>query len=312
MTRKERFQFVLDYFSKHNPDAATELLYDNPYQLLVAVILSAQCTDKRVNMTTPAIFEKYPDPETLASATFDELFPLIRSISYPNNKTRHLIGMARMLVERFGGQVPLTVEELVELPGVGRKTANVITSVVDNQPNMAVDTHVFRVSARIGLTVNATTPLATEKQLLQFIPRDQVHVAHHWLILHGRYVCIARTPKCQECGLTPACKYYGKLYGKLAAAATPARNAVPAPDKSEENAAAVKQKSAAKPAANARSAAKTPAVKQKTAAKPGKSAAAEKPEETPAKSAAGAKATALKKEMTAKAAVKPQKQEGKK
>jgi len=210
MTRKERFQFVLDYFSKHNPDAETELLYDSPYQLLVAVILSAQCTDKRVNMTTPAIFDRYPDAAALAKADFEDLFPLIKSISYPNNKTKHLIGMARMLVEKFGGEVPLTVDELVQLPGVGRKTANVITSVVDNQPNMAVDTHVFRVAARIGLTVNAKTPLATEKQLLQWIPRGQVHIAHHWLILHGRYICMARTPKCSECGLRPACKYYAR------------------------------------------------------------------------------------------------------
>ena len=215
MTRKERFQFVLDYFSKHNPDAETELLYDSPYQLLVAVILSAQCTDKRVNMTTPAIFERYPDPQSLAQASFDELFPLIRSISYPNNKTKHLIGMANMLVDQFHSEVPLTVEELVQLPGVGRKTANVITSVVDNQPNMAVDTHVFRVSARIGLTINAKTPLATEKQLLQFIPKDLVHVAHHWLILHGRYVCVARTPKCEQCGLQPVCKYYQKNLKKI-------------------------------------------------------------------------------------------------
>ena len=210
MTRKDRYTFVIEYFLQHAPDAETELLYDNPYQLLVAVILSAQCTDKRVNMTTPAIFEKYPDAASLSKATFDELFPLIRSISYPNNKTKHLIGMANMLQDKFHGEVPLTVDELVELPGVGRKTANVITSVVDQQPNMAVDTHVFRVSARIGLTVNAKTPLATEKQLIEFIPKELVHKAHHWLILHGRYVCVARNPKCDMCGLKPACKYYQK------------------------------------------------------------------------------------------------------
>lgn len=213
MTRKERFDFVISYFQQHAPNAETELLYDNPYQLLVAVILSAQCTDKRVNMTTPAIFEKYPDAASLSKATLEELFPLIRSISYPNNKTKHLIGMANMLMEKFHGEIPLTVEELVQLPGVGRKTANVITSVVDQQPNMAVDTHVFRVSARIGLTVGAKTPLATEKQLLQFIPQDLVHVAHHWLILHGRYTCVARNPKCDQCGLTPACKYFQRTKG---------------------------------------------------------------------------------------------------
>jgi endonuclease-3 len=211
MTRKQRFQFVIDYFQHHAPDAETELLYDNPYQLLVAVILSAQCTDKRVNMTTPAIFEKYPDAASLSKANFDELFPLIKSISYPNNKTKHLIGMAKMLQEQFNGQVPLTVDELVTLPGVGRKTANVITSVVDQQPNMAVDTHVFRVSARIGLTVGAKTPLATEKQLIQNIPRELVHKAHHWLILHGRYVCVARNPKCDQCGIKPVCNYYQKV-----------------------------------------------------------------------------------------------------
>lgn len=208
MTRKERFRFVIDFFQQHNPDAETELLYDGPYQLLVAVILSAQCTDKRVNMTTPAIFEKYPDAYALSKATYDELFPLIKSISYPGNKTRHLLGMAKLLVEKFNGQVPMTVDELVELPGVGRKTANVITSVIDKQPNMAVDTHVFRVSARIGLTLNATTPLATEKQLVRYIPEDLVHKFHHWLILHGRYVCVARTPKCEVCGIKPVCKYY--------------------------------------------------------------------------------------------------------
>lgn len=210
MTRKERFQFVLDYFQEHSPNAETELLYDNPFQLLVAVILSAQCTDKRVNATTPALFLKYPDPLHLSRATQEELFPYIKSISYPNNKTRHLIGMAGLLVNKFNGQVPLTVEELIQLPGVGRKTANVITSVVDRQPNMAVDTHVFRVSARIGLTVNAKTPLAAEKQLIALIPSELVHIAHHWIILHGRYICLARRPKCEECGLQAACKYYQK------------------------------------------------------------------------------------------------------
>jgi endonuclease-3 len=211
MTRKERFQFVIDYFQQHAPNAETELVYDGPYQLLVAVILSAQCTDKRVNQTTPAIFERYPDALALSKATFDDLYPYIKSISYPNNKTRHLIGMANMLVEKFNGQVPLTVEELVRLPGVGRKTANVITSVIDQQPNMAVDTHVFRVSARIGLTVNATTPLATEKQLVEHIPREFLHKAHHWLILHGRYICTARNPKCEQCGLRKICRYYQKI-----------------------------------------------------------------------------------------------------
>ena len=208
MTRKERYEFVIDYFKEHAPNAETELLYDNPYQLLVAVILSAQCTDKRVNLTTPAIFHRYPTPEKLAAADFDSLFPLIRSISYPNNKTRHLIGMARMLMEDFNGEIPMTVPELIKLPGVGRKTANVITSVIDQQPNMAVDTHVFRVAGRIGLTLKATTPLAAEKQLIKFIPTDLIHKAHHWLILHGRYVCVARKPKCGICGIRPACKYY--------------------------------------------------------------------------------------------------------
>ncbi|TAH04658.1 MAG: endonuclease III [Sphingobacteriales bacterium] len=210
MTRKERYQFVIDFFSEHAPNAETELLYDNPFQLLVAVILSAQCTDKRVNLTTPAIFEKYPNATSMAGASFEELFPLIKSISYPNNKTRHLIGMANKLITAFNGAVPMTVNELVQLPGVGRKTANVITSVIDAQPNMAVDTHVFRVSARIGLTSNATTPLAAEKQLIKYIPKELVHKAHHWLILHGRYTCMARNPKCKECGLQPACVYFNK------------------------------------------------------------------------------------------------------
>ncbi len=212
MTKKQRYDFVLDYFQKNVPDAETELLYDNPYQLLVAVILSAQCTDKRVNLTTPAIFAKYPVPEKMAKATIAELFPLIRSISYPNNKTKHLIGMANMLLDKFGGEVPMTVEELVQLPGVGRKTANVITSVVDQQPNMAVDTHVFRVSKRIGLvSQKASTPLAVEKELIKHIPKALVHKAHHWLILHGRYVCLARNPKCTVCVLKEWCNYYSKI-----------------------------------------------------------------------------------------------------
>lgn len=211
MTRKERFQFVIAYFSQHNPNAETELIYDNPYELLVAVILSAQCTDKRVNMTTPAIFRRYPDFATLAKAEYEDLFELIKSISYPGNKTRHLMGMAKMVMEEFGGQLPMTVDELIKLPGVGRKTANVVTSVVDQQPNMAVDTHVFRVSARIGLTINAKNPLATEQQLVKYLPRDLVYLAHHWLILHGRYICVARSPRCQECGLRPACKYYNQI-----------------------------------------------------------------------------------------------------
>ncbi|ATL46200.1 endonuclease III [Chitinophaga caeni] len=211
MTKKERYEYVIRYFEEHAPDAETELIYDNPYQLLVAVILSAQCTDKRVNMTTPAIFEKYPTVQDLSTATVEELFPLIKSISYPNNKTKHLIGMAKMVTEEYNGEIPKTVPELIKLPGVGRKTANVITSVIDHQPNMAVDTHVFRVSARIGLTTNAKTVLQAEKQLVQNFPADKIHIAHHWLILHGRYVCIARNPKCGICGIRPACKYYQKI-----------------------------------------------------------------------------------------------------
>lgn len=210
MNRKQRYQFVIDYFQQHAPDAETELMYDSPYQLLVAVILSAQCTDKRVNMTTPAFYDKFPDAESLSHATVEEVFSLIKSISYPNNKSKHLVSMAKMLMEEFDGEVPLTVEELMKLPGVGRKTANVITSVVDNQPNMAVDTHVFRVSRRIGLTVNAKTPLAAEKQLIKYFPKELIYIAHHWLILHGRYICVARKPKCDLCGLKPACKYYQK------------------------------------------------------------------------------------------------------
>jgi endonuclease-3 len=178
----------------------------------VSVILSAQCTDKRVNLTTPHIFKKYPDAVAMSKATFEDLFSLIKSISYPNNKTKHLIGMANMLLDEFEGEVPMTVDELVKLPGVGRKTANVITSVVDNQPNMAVDTHVFRVSARIGLTTNAKTPLAAEKQLIKNLPEPYIHIAHHWLILHGRYICVARKPKCDQCCLVSICKFVKKTY----------------------------------------------------------------------------------------------------
>lgn len=208
MTRTDRYQFVISYFQQHMPVAETELEFQNPYQLLVAVILSAQCTDKRVNLTTPALFEKYPDVHALSRAGFAELFPLIRSISYPNNKTKHLIGMATKVVEQFNGEIPMTVNELVQLPGVGRKTANVITSVIDRQPNMAVDTHVFRVSRRIGLVPeSASTPLAVEKILTWHIPESLIHKAHHWLILHGRYTCLARNPKCGECGLREACRY---------------------------------------------------------------------------------------------------------
>ncbi|MEO6733058.1 MAG: endonuclease III [Ferruginibacter sp.] len=211
MTKKQRYQFIIDYFLTHVPNAETELIYDNPYQLLVAVILSAQCTDKRVNLTTPEFFKRYPDPATLDKAQLEEVFSLIKSISYPNNKAKHLIGMANILMQKFEGKVPMTVDELIQLPGVGRKTANVITSVIDNQPNMAVDTHVFRVSARVGLTINATTPLAVEKQLIRHIPQAYIHKAHHWLILHGRYTCVARNPKCSECGIKYACKFYNNM-----------------------------------------------------------------------------------------------------
>ncbi len=208
MTKKERYAFVIDWFQRNMPNAETELHYTNPYELLVAVILSAQCTDKRVNIVTPPLFEQYPTPKLLAEATFEEVEPFIRSVTFANNKTRHLVGMAKMLVEKYHSQVPDTIEELVELPGVGRKTANVIVSVVFDKPGMAVDTHVFRVSARIGLTTNAKTPLQTEQQLVANIPRELLAIAHHWIILHGRYVCVARKPKCNECGLKPACKYY--------------------------------------------------------------------------------------------------------
>lgn len=211
MTRKEKFDFVISYFSHNMPDAETELHYTNPFELLVAVILSAQCTDKRVNMVTPRLFERFPDAETLAASTSEEVFQYIRSVSYPNNKSKHLVGMAKMLMEDFGGVIPDKVEDLVKLPGVGRKTANVIASVIYDQPTLAVDTHVFRVAARLGLTSKAKTPLATEKQLLKNLKPEVVPIFHHWLILHGRYVCVARTPKCEICGLRPICSYYKTL-----------------------------------------------------------------------------------------------------
>ncbi len=211
MKKQARYQGVIDYFLANVPIAETELTYDNPFQLLVAVILSAQCTDKRVNLTTPGIFKKYPDPGSMSKASFDDLFPLVRSISYPNNKTKHLIGMSQLLMNTFNGEVPMTIEDLVKLPGVGRKTANVITSVIDQQPNMAVDTHVFRVSRRVGLVpMTAKTPLAVEKDLIKNIPAVLLHKAHHWLILHGRYTCLARSPKCDTCGITEFCKYFEK------------------------------------------------------------------------------------------------------
>jgi endonuclease-3 len=217
MKKQVRYQGVIDYFLANVPIAETELTYDNPFQLLVAVILSAQCTDKRVNLTTPGIFKKYPDPASMSKASFDDLFPLVKSISYPNNKTKHLIGMSQLLMDVFNGEVPMTIEDLVKLPGVGRKTANVITSVIDQQPNMAVDTHVFRVSRRVGLVpMTAKTPLAVEKDLIKNIPAILVHKAHHWLILHGRYTCLARSPKCDTCGITEFCKYYEKENKKSA------------------------------------------------------------------------------------------------
>lgn len=210
MIKKERYRLFIEYFSKYQPNANTELVYVDPYELIVAVILSAQCTDKRVNLITPPLYTRYPDPGSLAQANPDDVFELIKSCSYPNNKTKHLIGMAQTLVNDFGGKVPSTIDELQKLPGVGRKTANVVASVVFDQPAMAVDTHVFRVSARIGLTTNSKTPLDTEKQLVNNIPEKYITRAHHWLILHGRYICQARKPKCEECKISFFCKYYEK------------------------------------------------------------------------------------------------------
>lgn len=210
MTVKERYEGVLGWFRENVPAPRTELEYDTPFHLLLAVILSAQCTDKRVNIVTPPLFEAFPDPQTLAASNEETVFEYIRSVSYPNNKTRHILRAARMIVDEFGGEVPSDIDSLMRLPGVGRKTANVMLSVVWNQARMAVDTHVFRVSNRIGLTRNSKTPLATEKTLLRHIPEEDVARAHHWLILHGRYVCTARKPKCLDCGIRPYCAFYAK------------------------------------------------------------------------------------------------------
>lgn len=208
MTKKERFQRFIDYFNKNMPVPETELVYTTPYELIVAVILSAQCTDKRVNIITQDFFVHFPQPDVLAEATQENVYEVIKSCSYPNNKAKHLIGMAKKLTYDFKGIVPDDVDKLQQLPGVGRKSANVIASVVFNKPALAVDTHVFRVSARIGLTSNAKTPLAAEKQLVHHIPEKLIPKAHHWLILHGRYICIARKPKCMECGIKDICKFY--------------------------------------------------------------------------------------------------------
>jgi endonuclease-3 len=210
MIKQERYRHFVEYFSKNQPNAVTELHYNSPYELLVAVILSAQCTDKRINQVTPALFKRFPDAAALAASDADEIFTYIRSVSYPNNKAKHLAGMGKMLVEKFHGVVPSGLDELQQMPGVGRKTANVIASVVFDAPAIAVDTHVFRVANRIGLTTRATTPLAVEKQLVQHLPENTLAIAHHWLILHGRYICVARTPKCDICPLTWFCKYYGQ------------------------------------------------------------------------------------------------------
>lgn len=206
MTTKERYTGIIEWFSQNMPSAESELNYRNPFELLVAVILSAQCTDKRVNLVTPALFERFPTPERMAEASVEEIYELIRSVSYPNNKSKHLSGMARMLVEEFGGEVPSDRAELQRLPGVGRKTANVVGAVIWQQEVMPVDTHVFRVANRIGLTNHSKTPLQTELTLEKHIPKQLLPVAHHWLILHGRYVCTARSPKCHECGIAPWCK----------------------------------------------------------------------------------------------------------
>lgn len=211
MLKKDRFEKIIAWFQENMPIAETELHYSNPYELLVAVILSAQCTDKRVNQITPPLFQQYPDAFSLSQATSEQVFEFIRSCSYPNNKAKHLVGMATMLTNDFKGNVPDDINEMQKMPGVGRKTANVIASVVFDKPAMAVDTHVFRVSERLGLTTKSKTPLETEKQLVKHIPEELLPIAHHWLILHGRYVCMARKPKCNKCGLTELCKAFPKI-----------------------------------------------------------------------------------------------------
>ena len=216
MIRPERFRFFLDYFTVHFPAPETELIYCNPYELIVAVVLSAQCTDKRVNLVMPPLLAAFPTPAALGAATADDIFPFIRSVSYPNNKAKYLAGLGRMLMEDFGGKVPSQLDELQRLPGVGRKTANVVVSVIFNQPAMAVDTHVFRVSHRLGLVPKtATTPLAVEKGLVRYIPQALIPKAHHWLILHGRYICMARSPKCGICPLAPSCLHFKKTTAPL-------------------------------------------------------------------------------------------------
>jgi len=210
MTTKQRFEGIIAWFEANMPVAESELNYSNPYELLVAVMLSAQCTDKRVNMVTPALFEAYPTAAELAKATKDEVLAYVKSVSYPNSKAEHLVGMAQGLMERFGGEVPDTVEQLTTLPGVGRKTANVICAVIWQKPTMAVDTHIFRVSERIGLTTGSKNPLQTEQALIRYFPEEIIPKAHHWLLLHGRYVCTARSPKCEECGIREFCREAAK------------------------------------------------------------------------------------------------------
>ncbi len=211
MTKKERYQLFVSYFSEHNPNAETELEYSNPYELLVAVILSAQCTDKRVNIVTKDLFKRFPEADSLAEADVAEVFEYIKTISYPNNKAKHLVGMAKILVNEFKNVVPADIDDLQKMPGVGRKTANVIASVIYNKPTMAVDTHVFRVANRIGLTTNSKTPLESEKELVKHLSDDVIPLAHHWLILHGRYICQARKPKCETCEITNFCKYFNGI-----------------------------------------------------------------------------------------------------